>query len=65
MSPTSNLDGKREVPTPATYVIDQEGIVRYAYLNGEYRYRADPREVVEAVRALVASANTGSTPVVR
>ncbi len=60
-----NLDGKREVPTPATYVIDQEGIVRYAYLNGEYRYRADPGEVVEAVRALVASANTGSTPVVR
>ncbi|MGD0880764.1 MAG: peroxiredoxin-like family protein [Acidimicrobiales bacterium] len=52
-----NADGKREVPTPATYVIDQEGIVRYAYLNGEYRYRADPDDVVETVRAVVANAD--------
>ncbi len=56
-----NADGKREVPTPATYVIDQEGIVRYAYLNGEYRYRADPDEVVEVVRAVGASPKAPST----
>jgi hypothetical protein len=31
-----------------------------AYLNGEYRYRADPDKVVEAVRAVV----TGSKPYV-
>ncbi len=57
-----NADGTRELPTPATYVIDQEGIVRYAYLNREYRYRADPDEVVEAVRAVVTSPNTSRVP---
>jgi peroxiredoxin len=52
-----NADGTRELPTPATYVIGQEGIVRYAYLNRDYRYRTDPDEVVEAVRAVATSPN--------
>jgi peroxiredoxin len=40
------------LPIPATYVIDQAGIVRYAYANPDFRLRAEPAEVLDAVRAI-------------
>jgi peroxiredoxin len=42
-----------EVPLPATYVIDAEGVVRFAFVSADYTRRADPDDVVAAVRALV------------
>jgi peroxiredoxin len=40
------------LPIPATYVIDQAGIVRYAFANPDFRLRAEPSEVLEVVRGL-------------
>ncbi|MDT7728742.1 MAG: hypothetical protein QOI21_5318 [Actinomycetota bacterium] len=48
-----------EVPLPATYVADQDGVVQYAFVSADYTRRSDPDEVVEVVRALV-SARTGA-----
>lgn len=41
-----------ELPVPATYVIDKTGIVRYAYLNADYTKRAEPKDILEALKDL-------------
>lgn len=44
--------GGRDVPRPATIVLDQDGIVRWVSLSNNYQVRPDPRDVRRAVRAL-------------
>jgi peroxiredoxin len=39
-----------EVPLPATYVIDQSGIVRFAFVSADFTRRADPDDVIEAIQ---------------
>ncbi len=41
-----------ELPLAATYVIDVDGKVAWHFLDADYRKRAEPREVVAAVKAL-------------
>jgi len=41
-----------ELPVPATYVIDQSGLVKYAYLNADYTQRAEPQEIIEVLKEL-------------
>ena len=41
-----------ELPVPATYVIDQDGTIRYAFVEADYTQRASPRDVVAALRTL-------------
>lgn len=40
------------LPVPATYVIDREGIVRYAFADPDFRLRADPRDVARLAAAI-------------
>jgi peroxiredoxin len=42
-----------EVPVPATYVADRRGVVRFAAVDPDYTRRAEPDEVIAALRALV------------
>jgi peroxiredoxin len=42
---TLNGTRKWELPIPATYVIDREGIIRYAFVELNHRRRAEPSEV--------------------
>ncbi len=44
--------GDEELPLAATYVIDGGGVVRWAFLDADYRKRAEPDEVLAAVRKL-------------
>ena len=37
------------LPIPATYVIDQDGTVRYAFVDPDYTRRADPEDVLEVL----------------
>lgn len=39
-----------ELPLAATYVVDQSGIIRYAFVEEDYRLRAEPEDVLYAVR---------------
>jgi len=47
-----NHTDRAELPVPATYVVDTSGVIRYAYLNADYTYRADPQEIIAALVAL-------------
>lgn len=49
---TRNTSGLWEVPAPATFVIDREGIVRWVFADWDYRKRAEPAEAIEALRRL-------------
>ncbi len=47
-----NGNSSGELPLAATYVIDRDGIIRWAFLDADYRERAEPADVVAALRAL-------------
>ena len=47
-----NQDGKNELPLPATYVIDQNRIIRWAFVRANYKNRAEPAEVIESLKNL-------------
>jgi peroxiredoxin len=38
--------GEWALPVPATYVVDRDGTIIYAYANVDYRERGDPRDVL-------------------
>ena len=44
--------GGRDVPRPATVLLDRDGVVRWVALSDNYQVRPDPRDVARAVRAL-------------
>jgi len=45
-----NGDRSYELPLAATYVIGGNGVIRYAFLNADYKLRADPQEILGTVR---------------
>ena len=47
-----NGDDSGELPLGATYVVDREGIIRYAFVDADYRKRAEPSDVIAALRRL-------------
>jgi peroxiredoxin len=47
-----NGDSSNELPLGATYVIDQGGIIRFAFVDADYRKRAEPSAVVGALQGL-------------
>jgi peroxiredoxin len=59
--PRFNGTDEHTLPIPATFVIDSAGRVRYAYVNPNYMYRADPAAILTALRTLTGpgSALTG------
>jgi protocatechuate 3,4-dioxygenase beta subunit/peroxiredoxin len=52
--------GTAEVPLPATYVSDADGIIRYAFVDADYTRRADPDTVLGVLRDLAAGHATSS-----
>ncbi len=54
-----NGDQSGELPLAATYVIDQEGQIRWAFLDADYRNRAEPRDVIAALEQLQHPSNGG------
>ena len=47
-----NGPGEPVLPVPATFVVDTDAIIRFAYANPNYMYRADPADVIRALRNL-------------
>ena len=45
-----NGDASNELPLAATYIIDQEGKIIYAFLDADYRNRAEPSELTEVLK---------------
>jgi len=50
--PEANGTDTWELPIPATYVIDTEGVVRYAWTNEDYSKRAPISQVLKALREI-------------
>ena len=40
------------IPIPATFVVEQSGVIRYAFVNVDFTRRAEPGEVVDVLRGL-------------
>jgi peroxiredoxin len=51
-----NADGRWHLPIPATYVIGTDARVAAAFVDVEYRNRAEPAQILAALRALQAKA---------
>lgn len=47
-----NDDDSLELPLAVTYVIDTDGTITYAFLDSDYRKRAETAEVLKEVRKL-------------
>ena len=48
--------GEWALPVSATYVIDRDGLIIYAYTDVDYRDRADPRDVLKVLTQRSAAA---------
>ncbi|KJD44619.1 peroxiredoxin-like family protein [Paenibacillus terrae] len=49
---TFNGDSAWELPVPATYVIDSEGIIRAEFADADYKKRMQPADVLQVLRSL-------------
>lgn len=47
-----NANHEWKLPAPGTFVIGTDGVIRYAFADWDYKKRADPEEVIGAVRKL-------------
>lgn len=45
----TNAGYGRTLPLPATYVIDRAGTVRWSFVETDYKLRAEPSEILEAL----------------
>ncbi len=52
-----NGNDSMELPLSATYIIDKTGMIRSAFLDADYSKRAEPSQIVKAVKQLVAEKN--------
>ncbi|MDV7186537.1 peroxiredoxin-like family protein [Lutibacter sp. TH_r2] len=48
----NNGDDSNELPLAATYIIDQNGIIQYAFLDADYKKRAEPDVLVDALNKI-------------
>ena len=50
-----NADGSWNLPVPATFIIDQEGVIRTRHVTADFTRRMEPDDVMEALDALSAA----------
>lgn len=48
----NGAEGAGELPIAATYVIDSDGTITFAYLNADYRKRAEPSDILYHLKEL-------------
>jgi peroxiredoxin len=47
-----NADGSWSLPVPGTFVVDRDRRIRFAFASADYRVRAEPDDVLAALRSL-------------
>jgi peroxiredoxin len=50
--PQVNGDESWTLPVPGTFVLDKDGIVRWRFVDPDHTRRAEPTDVLDAVRSL-------------
>lgn len=53
--PAFNGNDTFELPFPATYVIDTDGTITYAFIDVDYTKRQEPAEIVEFLKEMQKS----------
>jgi len=48
---SSNEDNSYELPMPATYVIDKNKKIVFAFIDEDYTKRCEPQEIIEAIKS--------------
>lgn len=49
-----NANNERTLPVPSTFIIDTDGVVRFASVNADWRVRVEPSAVVAALTSLTS-----------
>lgn len=52
-----NGNTNAELPIPATYIIDRDKTIRYAYVNTDYKERVKPAKVIDELAKIKAETN--------
>ncbi|MEL7473086.1 MAG: redoxin domain-containing protein, partial [Planctomycetota bacterium] len=47
-----NGDDSATLPLAATFVVDRDGVVRWSFIEDDYRVRAEPDDILAALEAL-------------
>jgi len=47
-----NGDNSNTLPIAVTYIIDTDSVIKYAFVQGDYKIRAEPSELIEALKKL-------------
>ncbi|GHB90153.1 peroxiredoxin-like family protein [Cerasicoccus arenae] len=47
-----NKNKSGELPLAVTYIVDQDGVIAWDFINSDYKKRAEPAEILKAVQAL-------------
>jgi peroxiredoxin len=47
-----NADCSMNLPVPATFIIDRDGVIRARFVNADWRVRMEPSDIIAALRAL-------------
>lgn len=50
--PGYNGDDSFELPIPATYVINQKGIIEHAFVDADYTQRMEPADIIKVLKNL-------------
>ncbi len=50
--PEQNADGSWDLPVPATFVIDRQGVIRARHVEPDYRQRMEPAAILAALDAI-------------
>lgn len=54
---TGQAQEATSLPLPATFLVDEDGMIRYAFVSPDYTLRAEPSDVLDAARALTPRAS--------
>ena len=49
---SNNGEEKAELPIPATYIVDQQGKIRFAFVEEDYISRAEPSDLLTVLKSL-------------
>lgn len=47
-----NGDNSAELPLAATFIIGQDGVIKYTFLDADYRNRAEPHDLIDFLKAM-------------
>jgi peroxiredoxin len=52
--PATKGDKPFELPVPATFIIDSNGVIKGGFLNADYKQRVDTSDIVDVLKKLKA-----------